>query len=146
MAFTQENLTPTLEEALSQHDSAEQFVIEYLSGVTRALVRNPLQYRSFGVHWWQLKSLLIDSGITHFGEALETETLKAFKLPSDELVCCAAFAMQQQRLAAGCLLSSEHLIDTEEAESLDYILVDEEMEQLAISQEMLKQSKQAQPA
>lgn len=143
MAYKQEDLTTVLEEALSQHDSAEHFVIAYLSGVTKALVSNPLQYRSFGVHWWQLKSLLIESGITHFGEALEAETLKEFNLPSNELACCAAFAIQQQRIAAGCLLSPEHMISTDEAESMDYILVDEDMENLAISQVLMNQRRHA---
>lgn len=143
MAYKQEDLTTVLEEALSQHDSAEHFVIAYLSGITKTLVSNPLQYRSFGVHWWQLKSLLIESGITHFGEALEAETLKAFNLPSNELACCAAFAIQQQRLAAGCLLSPEHMISTDEAESMDYILVDEDMENLAISQVLMNQRRHA---
>lgn len=135
--YSAEDLANTLEQAHEQAGDND-FVSEYLSGVTRTLIESPSQYRSFGAYWWPLKELLLDKGISVFGDNVEAGTLSHFRLETPELVCCAAYAHQQTKLAANQLKSSVHLLELEGGETVEYLLHDEYMEALALHKIMKK--------
>lgn len=136
--YTDSELEPLLAEA-KENKSDAGFVKSFLSGVTRNLIENPELYRSFGVYWWPLKELLIEHGVNVFGADLEAETTEHFRYDSDELTCCAAYAMQQTKLKNNEFLASNNLLEFEGGEVDEYGLYDKRMEDLTA----LKRFKQA---
>lgn len=129
--YSEDELKPLLEEA-KETESEIGFVKSFLSGVARSLIANPETYRSFGAYWWPLKEIMIEHGIMLFGTGLESETTEHFRYESDELTCCAAYAMQQTKLANHSFLSSDNLLDALEGEVIEYVLNDTKMEDLAL--------------
>jgi len=133
--LTEEELQPILVLAL-ESESDVGFVPGYLSGVARSLINSPGTYRSFGPYWWPLKELLLKYSIDVFGSNVEAGTLNHFRLNSEDLVCVAAYAYQQQKLSEEKLLSTEHILDIEDGETESYILHDQKMEELLILKTM----------
>ena len=129
--YSESELKPILDEA-KETESEVGFVKSFLSGVARSLFANPETYRSYGVYWWPLKELMIEHGIMVFGTGLESETTEHFRYESDELTCCAAYAMQQTKLANHSFLSSDNLLELEGGEVEQYGLYDTKMEDLAV--------------
>lgn len=129
--YSESELKPLLDEA-KETESEIGFVKSFLSGVARSLITNPEIYRSFGAYWWPLKEIMIEHGILLFGTGLESETTEHFRYESDELTCCAAYAMQQTKLANHSFLSSDNLLDALEGEVIEYVLNDTKMEDLAL--------------
>ena len=137
LKYSSEELKPLVEEAL-QTEVSVGFVKAYLSGVVRSLIDNPLMYRSFGAYWWPLKELIIENGVTVFGDNLEAETTEHFRYDDDKLTCCAAFAMQQTKLKENQLLSSDNLLDLVGGDVQEYALYDSKLEYLAAIAQLKK--------
>lgn len=133
--YEEDELQPILTVAL-ENESDVEFVPSYLSGVARSLINSPGTYRSFGPYWWPLKELVLKYSIDVFGHNVEAGTINHFRLNSEDLVCVAAYAYQQQKLSEEKLLSTEHILDIEDGETESYILHDQKMEELLILKTM----------
>lgn len=127
--YTNSELEPLMVEAKGNKREAG-FVKSFLSGVTSNLIENPEIYRSFGAYWWPLKELLIEHDVLVFGTDLEAETTEHFRYDSEELTCCAAYAMQQTKLKNNEFLASNNLLELEGGEVQEYGLYDKRMEDL----------------
>lgn len=130
------DLAPLLAEATENGKIPEEtWRKKLLSSFTGILTRNPLHYRCFGPYWWILKSLLLEQGVTTFGDGMDAEWREKMDYGSSTLNLLAAFAYYDTAFDRGLLLSQVHGISYEDGEADEYVLVDEEMEILAMERE-----------
>lgn len=105
-----------------------------LSSLAGLLTRNPLHYRCFGPYWWVVKDLLREHGEGgQFGDSMDAEWRENMDYGSPTLNLLAAFAYYDAAFDKGLLLSNTHGVFYENGESGDYVLIDEDMETLAVS-------------
>lgn len=132
---TPEELAPLLAEGTKNGAIAEAvWRANLLSGIAGLLTRNPLHYRCFGPYWWLVKDLLRENGEgARFGDTLDIEWKEKMDYGSPTLNLLAAFAYYDMAFDRGLLLSHTHGISYEDGESGEYVLVDEDMETLAIA-------------
>lgn len=129
-----EDLAPLLAEGTKNGTIAEAvWRANLLSGIAGLLTRNPLHYRCFGPYWWLLKNMLRESGEGQFGDTMDAEWKEKMDYGSPTLNLLASFAYYETAFDRGLLLSHTHGISFEDGESEDYVLIDEDMETLAIA-------------
>jgi hypothetical protein len=130
--FKPEQLNPVVNAAMTDNPD---FVNAYLSAVVKTLAARYTLYRSFGPYWWPLKELLIERGVTLFGDTVEGVTTPLYRLKSDALICASAQQYQAHRAVNQQLFDADHVLDSDgTGESTRYVLNDEIMEHKAILQ------------
>lgn len=103
-----------------------------LTSFTGVLTRNPLHYHCFGPYWWVFKALLLEQGVTAFGDGMDAEWREKMDYGSSTLNLLAAFAYYDAAFEQGLLLAQVHGVSYEDGEAAEYLLIDEDMEMLAI--------------
>jgi hypothetical protein len=126
---TEEELAPLLEEATSNKEKSE-FVALFVKNLASILDSKPIMYRAYGMYWWALKEMLVNNGISRFGESLEVGTLNVFNYEDKALLCCAAWAYHGYNVDNGLVYSSTHFAAIANDEDYTYYLEDLEMESL----------------
>ncbi len=104
-----------------------------ISNFARVLRESPLQYRCFGPYWWIFKSMLLDSGETGFGTGMDAEWQEDMDYGSPSLNLLAAYAYYDTAFERGLIYSNAHTVTSADGESVEYVLVDEDMEMLGIA-------------
>lgn len=126
-------LAPLLAEATENGKVSEkEWQKRLLDSFSAILTKNPLHYRCFGPYWWNFKALLLEQGITAFGDRVDTEWREKMDCGSSTLNLLAAFAYYDTAFDLGLLLSQVHSVSYEDGEAEEYLLIDEDMEILAI--------------
>lgn len=126
---TIEQLEPLLNEATESKSEAD-FVASFTKNAIEILTSRPMMYRSYGMYWWAVKELIVNSGFTGFGETLESGVLGTFNYERKAALCCAAWAYSTDSIDAGNIYSSTHSVATTDGNDMDYYLEDMEMEAL----------------
>lgn len=127
------DLAPLLAEATGNGTIPEEaWRKKLLASFTGVLTRKPIHYRCFGPYWWCFKALLLEQGITTFGDRMDAEWREKMDYGSSTLNLLAAFAYYDTAFDQGLLLSHVHGVSYEDGEVEDYVLIDEDMEILAL--------------
>lgn len=130
---TPEELAPLLAEATNNgHISEETWRERLAAGIVRVLQKDPLQYRCYGPYWWLVKACLLEQGIARFGTTIDAEWHEKLDYGDPTTNLLAAFAYYSYAFDQGLIRSSGHSVVLEDGEGMEYVLVDEEMEQLAV--------------
>jgi len=103
-------LEQTLPGALNGR-SEEQYLSDYLNGLSRCLLSDIRYYRSLGPWWPALKTLLLEGGNSSIGTQIDEDIAHTYKYDRPALTAVAATLYQQMRMNAGLLFSSNHLLE-----------------------------------
>lgn len=128
-------LQPLLDEGTKGgQKTRDEWLAEYAVGLADHLRENPKQYRSYGPYWWIVKRVLIQKGVEDFGEYLDQEWLEKTTYNDDVWDMLAGYAYSEYAVQAGLVYSHTHLIayvyDDDDSEEDQYVLVDDDMEEL----------------
>lgn len=128
--FTPESLQPAIDEGSKGYGSPEQWAGKMLSSFAATVRRRPMSYRAYGPFWWPLKRLMIEAGEMQ-GETPDPAEVERITLGTATLDVAAAWAYSEY--AAQNQIDSDNMItvDTEDGDTYEYLLNDEEMEGMA---------------
>lgn len=118
--------------------SEEDWVKENCRIVHKILAKDPKRYRAYGPYWWVAKRALIANGYSDFGDGLDAEWIEQCDYGKDFYNLIAAWMHQDRALDFGLIYSNKHTVRFEpeepggEQDVGEYVLVDEEMELLAL--------------
>lgn len=101
-------------------------LVSSFSGVIR---RRPEAYRSFGPFWWPLKAMIAKAG--ELAVSAPPPDLVAQISTSDAALDVAAAWAQHEVYSSQMLAGSTFTVDTEDGDTIEYLLLDEEMETMA---------------
>ena len=129
---SEEDLKPILEQATAG-TTVEEWREKFLANLKALLLREPIRYRAFGPYWWAVKKIFIDLLDFSFGEEIDLEWAEALDYGKPELNLLAAFAYEEQRLAASLVDDPFHVLETADGEdAVEFASSDPEMEIMAI--------------
>lgn len=101
-------------------------MVAAFAGVVR---RSPLAYRSFGPFWWPLKAMMVSAGELA-ASAPDPDLVAQVTTGSAALDVAAAWA-QHEAHSSQMLAGSAFTVDTEDGDTMEYLLIDKEMEAMA---------------
>ena len=127
MIFTKESLKPIIELATVDQDE-ESWANDFLKGAANLVNKKPIVYRSFGPFWWVIKKYLQDDELIS-GEPVDQEIFDQVTMGNKTLDLAAAYAYHDTTTKDMTATQSIRTIETEDG-TIDYTLVDEEMEAL----------------
>ena len=128
--FTPESLAPAIAEGSKGFINEQQWVSKMLGSFAATVRRRPLSYRAYGPFWWPIKRLMIEAGELK-GELPDPAELERVTMGSPALDVAAAWAYSEFSTANQTDNSQTITVDTEDGDTTDYFLNDEEMEGLA---------------
>ena len=118
--------------------SEDEFMNDYLGGITHCLATEPRYYRSFGPWWAALKQLLVERGNSAVGHQIDEDIADIYQYDSDALTAVAAYLYQQQRLRNGLIFSSSHQLAVPENiddEPYEFVSYDLDLESKVVPKE-----------
>lgn len=129
-----EELQTHLDALLSASEqSSADWLKRMIYGFHATIAKDPLSYRVFGPWWWQMKRLLIEQGnFADFGIGVDAELIEATDYGAPDLNMLAVFMAYDVNFDLGLLYSSEHNVAMDNGEAIQYTLIDEDMEMLAL--------------
>lgn len=125
--FTPEQLAPVIAEGCKGMANKNQWINSLLSGIAGLVKRSPITYRSFGPFWWPVKNLLQARELIG-GEPVDPAILEELSMGSAELDLAAAFAFQEWTNDSQIARNNVFAVTTEDGDSADYTLIDDELE------------------
>lgn len=114
--------------------SVEDWIKKFVISFTKLLKKDPLQYRSYGAFWWIIKKELIELGIKDFGEHIDLEFIEFLDYKDRVYNILASWAYMNSQEEIKTIHDNVHTMlyfDDDignEYKSMEYILIDEEME------------------
>lgn len=130
--YTNDQLLPIVAEGSAGYASKSQWVSSMLSSFADTVKKRPIAYRAFGPFWWQIKAMMVKSGHLN-AEAPDVDMVAQATTGDAALDVAAAWAHQEQAHGNMTAMSSTFTVDTEDGDTVDYLLLDDEMEALASS-------------
>jgi len=115
--------------------SEDQYLSDYLIGLSQCLSSDARYYRSLGPWWPALKILLLESGNSGAGTQIDEDIADNYQYDRPALTAVAATLYQQMRMNAGLLFSSNHRLDVPEGvddEPYEFTSYDLELESKVI--------------
>lgn len=134
---TEADLAPLIAEATATQ-TLTQWKAKYLATLDSFLKKNPFSYRSYGPWWWLVKKELIAAGNLYFGDDTDAEWVEALDYGRIELNLLAAHGYSDWRVNEGAMHEPLHTLELNNGETIDYLLTDTDMEQLALGQQLEK--------
>ncbi|MFI3273249.1 hypothetical protein [Vibrio sp.] len=128
---TPQALVPLYQEAM-EGQSEEQWKNTFLNAIAKMIKKDPLWYRAYGIYWWGVKQLLIEEGLLA-AEHIDAEWLEKVHYENPVYLLLAAFAYHDERSDMGAKYDDSHVIELDDDTFDSYIMVDEELEQLAVA-------------
>lgn len=125
-----DHLRPLVEEAVKT--GGPDWAEKYLVGIKRLIQVTPLRYRTFGPYWWGLKQALLARGVATFGDGVDREWLEAMSYGDEALDIAAAYTYEDQRMDGGMNIYDENHALEDDGEAFDYVLIDSDVERLAL--------------
>jgi len=129
--YAPEQLAPIITEGASGYASQSQWVGHMLSSFAEIVKRRPVAYRAFGPFWWPIKAMMVKSGVLA-AESPDPD-LVAQATMGAALDVAAAWAFQEQAHESMTAMNNTFAVDTEDGDTVDYLLMDDEMEALALT-------------
>lgn len=128
--FATSDLEPVVEEGSKGFVSKQQWVTKMLGSFAGQVRARPLAYRSFGPFWWPLKRLMIEAG-EFPGTLPDADEVARISFGRADLDVAAAFAYSEYASANQIEMSTTITVDTEDGDTIDYLLNDDELESTA---------------
>lgn len=128
---TPQSLLPLYQEAMEGQSEA-QWEAKFLAAITKMLNKDPLWYRAYGIYWWGVKQLLIEKELLNV-EFIDAEWLEKVSYNNNAYLLLSAFAYHDDRENIGAKYDDSHVIEFDDGSFDGHIMIDEEMEQLAIA-------------
>lgn len=125
--FSEEQLAPLIEEGAAGFANRASWVESFLGNVAAQVNRHPLAYRSYGPFWWPLKKLMQERDLIG-GDPVDADEAARISLGDAALDVAAAFAFQERAYAEMTARNATFIVDTEDGDTVEYVLVDDEME------------------
>ena len=109
-----------------------EFVEVYLRGLEQRLEANSLSYRSFGPWWPALKTMLLERGITTWGQIVDSDVAEIYSMRRPALTLVAAHLYADEVADTGNMFSADHLLSVmlsaDDTEPYHYVSYDESVE------------------
>lgn len=128
--FTADQLKPVIAEGAMGFVSRYAWVSRMLNGFATLVTRQPSAYRYFGPFWWPLKALMVEAG--EFQGVQPDPDVVAQASFGDAAMDVAAAWSYQEYTIGNMMSGNVFTVDTEDGDTVDFVLVDEEMEALAV--------------
>jgi len=112
---------------VTANQSESEYVEKMVRNTASAIKRDPLSYRQYGVYWWTLKALMIESKVNWISEAVDVEGIEIADTGNKALNLIAGWLTARSKPD----YSPYSTITVGEVDS-EYFVYDEEMEKLAI--------------
>jgi hypothetical protein len=133
--YPEEELRTFLAESLAESNiTEEEWKPKLLESTKTILTKTPIHYRMYGPYWWNLKKMFIDAGDFTFGEFIDAEWVSIMDYGNVSTNLIAAWVYAESRFGLGLIVESSHRLDDisgSEVESIEYVLVDLDMEDLS---------------
>lgn len=130
LIYTQEQLEKIVAEGSSGFASPSQWISTMLNSFAETVKRRPASYRSFGPFWWPIKSMMIKAGVIA-GQVPDADIVAQATTGSAATDVAAAWAFAEQANENMTASENTFIIDTDDGDTTNYLLVDEEMEAMS---------------
>lgn len=140
-----DTLNELKKQALAAVPNAIEWRKKFLGNLATILREDPKRYRAYGPYWWGLKKALVAEGITEFGETVDAEWLAQTDYGDATRNILAAWLYADSYSEPnGLMYSHDHPVafspdaqgEVEQVDGefdvLQYTLIDEEVEVLAL--------------
>lgn len=130
--FSADDLTAMLDAIASEtgQKNSGVWADSVLEGFARLVDKTPGAYITFGPYWWPVKQLLVDRGLMNL-DPPDSDKLQEVSFGSDSLNIAAAFAAHNYCIDSMSTSSNTvSVLDMDSGDTVDYLLLDEEMEAL----------------
>lgn len=112
----------------TQNQTEAEWMAKALSNIAALVQKNPLEYRTFGVFWWPVKSMLIDAKLLYGAKDAEYEVSCSAGSKARDLAGALAYHEHCTRN----FMNSNYLTVTDDEGSMtEFVLADDELEMLA---------------
>lgn len=125
-------------EKMIEVEGGKGFAPAFLAGVKATLTANPKLYRQYGLYWWPLKLLLIESGFDLFGSEIDEYTALSLSYSTDELTCAACYTYAEREFLMGNMYSNSHIVNLNNGDDDTYYINDNEIEGVLFVDDMIK--------
>ncbi len=133
---TEEYIETILKEQVLDGGSEEAFLRVYLEGLVGRLEENVLTYRSFGPWWPALKTLLLQGGVTRFGQVVDSDVAAIYNMSRPALTLVAAHLYADEILETGNIFAADHPLSVipsaDDTEPYIYESYDESIEKFKV--------------
>jgi hypothetical protein len=109
----------------TENQTREQWMAKALKNLARFIKSNPNEYRTFGAWWWAIKRQLVDAGL--LTGSVNLEMFNAITTGDTEKDMAGALAYHEYT-ADSMYIGNHFQFSTEEGDTIDYVLDDQEME------------------
>ena len=131
MIYTKKEVSSCLRDA-TREQTEDQFVKKATQSISDILENDPIRYRYYGVFWWVVKKILLDSGASWLDDGIDKEWLDKTDFGDTASNLAAAWMISESRMANMETPSNSSMIEIE-GENKEYILIDDFMEQLLLT-------------
>jgi len=100
--------------------------------LAKQLLDDPIRYRTYGIYWWKIK-IILSQGSYDFGDTQEVNINTLY--PEPYLYLAAGMISDIARITAGNF-DNRYQYQTEDGDTLDYVLEDRDMEMRIASNEI----------
>jgi len=128
--FKEDDLKPLIKEGTLSFPNTHQWGMKTLKTMRDVVIKNPIMYRSFGMYWWAIKSIMIEEGLLDKQYTVDKEVVNEVKMTKDIFSIAAALAFHQQSLDNQSSKNNMSTVFNENGESVDYMLLDDDLEML----------------
>lgn len=134
---TEQHVESVLQEHALEGRSEEEFTKAYLNGLEQRLQHNVLTYRAFGPWWPALKTELLRSGITTFGQVVDSDVAAIYSMNRLALTLVAAHLYADEVIESGNIYSADHFLSVmpsaDDTDPYHYVSYDESIEKYKLS-------------
>lgn len=110
----------------------EAFLKHYLENLVKRASSARHAYRAFGPWWPAIKTLLLESSVTKFGQVVESDVAEIYSLSRPALTVVAAHLYADERIENDAIYSATHLLpvmpSADDTEPYTYVSYDESIE------------------
>lgn len=128
--FKEEDLKPLIKEGVALSPNKHQWMISVLTSMRDMVTKDPINYRSFGMYWWSIKSLMINQGLLSNQYTVDNDIVKEVSLGSELLDVAAALSFHQQSFDSQSSKNNSSSVFNKDGESMDYMLLDDDFEMM----------------
>ncbi|GAB4059115.1 hypothetical protein [Uliginosibacterium sediminicola] len=125
--YTPEQLDATVTAGSATFTSQGQWVSKMRSTFAGMVGRNPQIYRSFGPFWWPLKRMMVEAGDLD-ASLPDPDVEEQVSTGSAARNIAAAFMYHDRATDDMTATNTWHTVDTDEGDTIEYLVIDDEME------------------
>ncbi|NDY89709.1 hypothetical protein [Ideonella livida] len=103
-----------------------------LGAVAKAINADRRAYLNYGPYWWPVKGQLVAAGLLPWASAPDPDLVAQVTLGGDSLDLAAGVTYQGFNIDSMRTGQSTFSVDTDDGDTIDYVLYDEEAEAMAM--------------